>query len=334
MQLERGAVRPLLKTINSQRYKPGVSFLNYFDTALTLLLYSDEAAVEDPIHHLDSGATEDVLRALLAAQPLAESGAIRFFRYPPRINHPSRGHGFTNMEALRELPNSEEVVELMNEISNRNRDDGALSLQIFHARSSLGVSLGLSESNPGTFNMVVESAAEAALLPIGLYTAGRAATDIGGLNLSKLAALTVPQINPRGVWAVRRSSEEFAEWRAALGSALGDIEGIGADDERWHAEATDIIASALRPVQTRLNKIIASSPALEALRIGVTDLSYSAVGAATGALAGGSLVSGLTGAAGGKGAEVVVSYLRNLRKRREGKAVLDLVMSFYHNDLR
>jgi hypothetical protein len=58
-------------------------------------------------------------------------------------------------------------------------------------------------------------------------------------------------------------------------------------------------------------------------------MGYSVVGAATGALVGGNIVSGLLGAASGKSAEVMVSYLRSLRKRRQGKAVLDLIFSFY-----
>jgi hypothetical protein len=58
-------------------------------------------------------------------------------------------------------------------------------------------------------------------------------------------------------------------------------------------------------------------------------MGYAAIGAATGAAVGGSIVSGLVGAASGKGAEVIVSYLRGIKERREGKAVLDLIISFY-----
>lgn len=152
------------------------------------------------------------------------------------------------------------------------------------------------------------------------------------MNLSKLAALSVPRISPRGVYAVRRSSEEFAAWRAALGTALGDISSLSADETSWQAEAADAMTSALRPIQTRLEKAATSSAARRALRLGSANFAYSAVGALTGALAGGSIPSGLAGAAGGQGVELAVNYLRNLKRQREGKAELDLVMSFYGED--
>ena len=50
-QLEPGQARPLPKIVNSRR-KNDSSLVNYFDSALVLLLYSDEVAVEDPIPHL------------------------------------------------------------------------------------------------------------------------------------------------------------------------------------------------------------------------------------------------------------------------------------------
>ncbi len=104
---------------------------------------------------------------------------------------------------------------------------------------------------------------------------------------------------------------------------------MSSDDENWQSEAKQILTSELQPLRTKLDRIVQTSPALSAARSGAVNLAYSAVGAIAGAALSGDLTASLVGATGGKGAEVIVSYIRGLRKRREGKALLDLVLSFY-----
>jgi hypothetical protein len=328
-ELDTGVIRPLLKSINSNIHKSSLSYIN---TALSLLLYAEEVVIEDPIPNLGYRPDLDrkILSCLLQAQPLADANLIKFITYSPRLYHPSRAHAFTSnlIEILPELPDGLEIAKTMAQFEARTQDYD-LGVQIFAARSALGTSLGLAQENLKKFNVLIESAEEALLLPIGIYRATLAAADIQTTKLAKLAALNLPRLDGNAIWAVRKSSEEFAAWRAALGSAVHDIDLISSGEQRWQAEAKGVIAAELRPMQDKINRAVKKSPALSSLRIGAVDMGYSAVGAATGALMGGSIVTGLVGAASGKSAEVVVNYLRNLRERRQGRAVLDLIVSFY-----
>ena len=298
-----------------------------------MLLYADEAVIEDPIHHMGSNLISDVLDGLLRAQPFADAGLIRFVHYAHSFNHPSRTHGFTNdLEgALQELPEGIEIAEEIGRLTDRPRSYD-LGLQVFRAKSALGMSLELAKQNPGIFNMLIESAEEALLLPIGIHRAKLAAPELQALKLAKLAALNLPMLNVNGIWSVRKSSDEFARWRAALGEAVRDIDFISSDDPGWQSSAKSIISTELRPIQEELNKAVNRSSALTAMKVGISDLGYSAVGATAGALAGGKLTTGLIGAAATKGSQVLVNYLRGIQERREGKAVLDLVVSFYPED--
>jgi hypothetical protein len=155
------------------------------------------------------------------------------------------------------------------------------------------------------------------------------APDIQTLRLAKLSILALPTLDPKAVSSVRKSSEEFARWRAALGTAMHELDIMSSGDPRWQAEAKKIVAAELRPIQTEVNRAVKRSSALSAIRVGTIDMGYTAVGAVAGAASGASVTSSLIGAVSGKGAEVVINYLRTLKRQREGKAILDLVVSFY-----
>ena len=332
-KLEPGMIRPLLKTRNSNIYK--TSPVSYFNTALALLLYADEVMLEDPIHYMRApDLMPDVLNSLLRAQPLVDAGLINFIKYPYTLDHPSRAHAFTG-NLIEVLPSLPDGIELAKEMASLEARPHAYDLgqQIFSARTALGTSLGIAEQSPRTFSMLIESTEEALLLPIGIFRAKLLAPDVQTMKLAKLAALNLPVLDGNRIWAVRRSSEEFAKWRTALEVAMRYIDLMSSDDPRWQFEAKQVIASELRPIQQEIDRAVKVSPALTAMKVGAIDLGYSAVGAVTGALVGGSIASGRVGAVGGKGAEVVVKYLRSLKEQREGKAVLDLVVSFYPEDV-
>jgi hypothetical protein len=332
LQPKPGMLRPLAKRSTSNLYRANTN-LSYIDTALKLLLYSDEVAVEDPIHFLGGRGTKSMLTALLMAKPLADAGLVQFIRFPHTYEHPSRTHAFTGglTDMIQDLPDGEEIVqEILRFTAKQHGYD--LGAQVFAARWALGLSLLLAEESPGMFNMLLESTEETLLLPHGIFRAKQAAPDLRSLTLAKLAALNLPTLNAGSIWTVRRSSEEFAQWRTALAAAMRDIDIMSVDDEAWQSEAKNLVSAELRPIQEKLQKTVDRSPALSAMKVGVADLGYAAVGATSGALAGGKISTSLIGAVGAKGSQAIVNYLREVRTRRANKAVLDLVMSFYPDE--
>jgi hypothetical protein len=110
---------------------------------------------------------------------------------------------------------------------------------------------------------------------------------------------------------------------------MRDIDFMSSGDPTWQSAAKNIILSELRPIQAELDKAVRKSSALSAMKVGVAGLGYAAVGATAGALAGGRITTSLVGAAAGKGSETLVKYLRGIQAQRKGKAVLDLIVSFY-----
>ena len=296
-KLQPGVIRPFLKN-RSSNIKEMTSNLTYLETTLKLLLYADEVVIEDPIQYIGSGLVLDWLHS---AKPFADAGMIKFVHYPRIFNHPSRTHGFTNYldDALQELPDGIEIAEEIVRFTDRARSYD-LSQQIFRAKSSLGMSLEFSKQSPGTFNMLIESAEEALLLPIGIHRAKIDSPELQALRLSKLAALDLPMLNANGIWSVRESSEEFSRWRAALGEAMRDIDFMSSSDPTWQSKAKNLMLSELRPIQAELDKAVRKSSALSAMKVGVAGLGYAAVGATAGALAGGRITTSLVGAAAGR----------------------------------
>jgi hypothetical protein len=255
---------------------------------------------------------------------------IHFFRFSMKLHHPSKSYGMTSVdpEQLKVLPDGPDLIREMNRLSDISRPYN-MDLLIFQVKMALGISLVLAKDNPGRFNVLARSAEEAVLLPVGLYNAALSSSDTRNIYMARLAAMELPNLDGKSIWSVRRSSDEFGEWRQALGVAMREISAISSDDEAWQAEARGIFESELRTVRDRLNRTTQKSSALSAARIGTINMAYSAVGALTGFTLGGNIKTALAGAASAKGTEVAVSYLRSLKARRRDKAVLDLALAFH-----
>jgi hypothetical protein len=123
-KLEAGLTRPLLKRISSKIH--GVPLISYINTAISLLLYSEEAIVEDPIQNLDYSpdVARGILSSLLQAQPLTDAGLIKWMTYPPHLYHPSNTHSFFTQldEVLAELPDGLEIARAMNRLAEREHN--------------------------------------------------------------------------------------------------------------------------------------------------------------------------------------------------------------------
>lgn len=101
------------------------------------------------------------------------------------------------------------------------------------------------------------------------------------------------------------------------------------DNEQWSKEAAAIVHGELAPAAEKATKSIAKSSVLSALRSGFSSLALAGLGAATGAqLGGGRLVPALGGAATGKALETGKTYVQGSRQRKQGRAILDLVLFF------
>jgi hypothetical protein len=162
----------------------------------------------------------------------------------------------------------------------------------------------------------------------------RPVTDNRQVNLQKLAALHVPTITGiDNVVALRKSSEDFAEWRTRLGEALTYVGELREDDESVD-EAAEVVYAQLSDGLRQVEKGIKKSPALRAVRGGLTGFAVNGISAMTTERALGNPSVGLVaaasivGAAAGGILDSGLSYLQALQERRNGRLILDVSMMF------
>jgi hypothetical protein len=162
----------------------------------------------------------------------------------------------------------------------------------------------------------------------------RPVTDNRQVNLQKLAALHVPTITGiDNVVALRKSSEDFAEWRTRLGEALTYVGELREDDESVD-EAAEVVYAQLSDGLRQVEKGIKKSPAFRAVRGGLTGFAVNGISAMTTERALGNPSVGLVaaasivGAAAGGILDSGLSYLQALQERRNGRLILDVSMMF------
>jgi hypothetical protein len=336
-----GQLRPLVK-VTKANVERGLSIGSYLQTAGRLLLYSHQAAIEDPIRFWDwedPALVAETVGGLVRLRPLAEAGIVTFVRYAPFEFHPSRTQRFLPaIPSLDEAP--PDLVPYIEELERLSRlprprpysfpefPYGFRQL-MFGARLDLGLSLSLAEQQPGLINVLTPNVEEALLIPIAIRYAMQSSIDMREIHLAKLASLQLPNLDEEAVAAVRRSSDDFAEWRSRLTAALNEVQNIPSGADEWQRQARAILHSELAPVRERVQRTVRKSPALAAARSGLVNVSYSGVGALAGAAAGGRLGTALAGAFAGKFVETAALYVKQLKARRRAKAVLDVTMSFY-----
>jgi hypothetical protein len=327
--LPAGETRPLLARYNSDTWR-GLPSLAYVDSALSLLLYSHQVVLEDVLLPNLMAQRKDLRHALsklLLLQPFAKAGLVHFFSFDRKLRHPATTMHLTPLQEGNVPQDLAGLVEELTRLSKLSRGYNFTQF-MFSLRIDLGALLRYTQETPGKWHLVARSEDEALLLPIGLRTAALTTTDLRHLQLAKLCALDLPKLNVQSMWSVRRSSAEFAEWRASLGEALRQIEDFSSQKENWQQEARAILHAELAPVREKVATTARKSPALSTATSGLTTLSYSGIGALAGYALGGDPTASLAGAAAAKSAETIVSYLRALRERHHAKAVLDLTMSF------
>lgn len=197
--------------------------------------------------------------------------------------------------------------------SDHDDDDPRLGLQLWEALLN-------SEAGNGSVHLMDEEEREYISSPFASGEPGLVPTqaprllDLAELNPPSFASIEVPEIV-----ALRRSSEAYAEWRNALSTVHTSLMSL---DEGEESEARLIVADMLQP---RINALVAevkSSSLRERIKSSTRTLSFSAIGAGAGVVAGGNPASAITGAAVTGFVGAFYEYLASLKDRRSGKALL------------
>ena len=305
----------------------------YADRAINLLLYAKQIAMDDPMLYARRFASlAGALNALMKLKPFHAISCVSFIHYPAdRYRHPSQAHGlasFGSLEELAAIPGSDELFLEMSRLERLYPDSEVLRTEIFSARSDIGRTLRVAGLSAGSLSPLAVSSMQSVVLQAAILRARDTVLDRRLVQISKLAAVDLPKLNSRGVLEVRRSSQAFADWRGALDAAMERLGNLRDDDPAWQVLARQAMAEEIEPVLEEIRSELEKSSALTALRIGSKSLTYSAIGAATGAALGGNPLASAAGAGAGKVAEVVTEYIRATKRRRANGAMLDLAVTF------
>ena len=148
------------------------------------------------------------------------------------------------------------------------------------------------------------------------------------VGLQKLASLKVPKMKGdiSALVALRKSDADFAEWRTLLGEALTYVGELS--DEASLEEAAEIVYAQLSDGLSQVNKAVKKSPALQALKGGLSGLMVSSISAATTGVMTGNPWTALASGAAAKVADAGVTYVKALQARRKGRLILDVSMMF------
>jgi hypothetical protein len=321
--LGRGSLRPLL--IND-----GFNFTNfddYYSTAATMALYVDEVAVEYTF--AASPNFDLMLRYLLLMKPLAENGIIRFFE-PHTQMHDYFGFGETwdQFKSVLELETSEEARLI--EAADRFRSVGGIRLSAQTARYLVASQLMTKTAMPNKVNVLGRNEAEMVLFNAFARLSRVHPIDKRGYELAKLTGLRVPlySLNISELAILRNSESAFAECRESISRALENIESLPDGSEEWREQAREIAAGELIPLQKRIEQATRASSVLTEAKTGLNIISFSAIGAAAGMLAGGDFRSDFTGAAVAGVAQVASEYWKAVKERKELVAIKDLIIAF------
>jgi hypothetical protein len=151
------------------------------------------------------------------------------------------------------------------------------------------------------------------------------------LRLLNLSQLVMPGFatDIRSLVSVRRSEEEFAQFRHHLATALSQLDLRDGNDSVQLTAARKLIYAECEPIRARVNSVVKKSPALEALRVGSVGFGVSLLAAVGGFAAGGNLTSAATSAAVAKASDAALEYVRAYKRRKQAERVTDLVATFY-----
>jgi hypothetical protein len=155
-------------------------------------------------------------------------------------------------------------------------------------------------------------------------------TDNRQILLKNLAALEVPAMDGdiSSLVRLRESEASFADWRTHLGDALKYVGELG-DEDASIKEASDVVSAELKDGLAQITKAAKKSPAITAVKGGLTGLAITGVTAGTTGLITGSPWVGLASGAAGKVADGVVTYVKALKEQRKHRLLLDVAMYFH-----
>jgi hypothetical protein len=318
--------------------------------ALKLLLYAHEILLDKYDLFIDFSPLKNppdflavALQQIKAMRPFVEDGSIKFAPIVSIGVHPAYTGEYERvmMQAGEVLAQVEEerikldslIPDPWDDLSSkqwRELSDENKRQSIYRSRfGHISAACGLAASHRA--HTLARNPLDEEIIRAYLQ---RPVTDNRQVNMQKLAALHVPTISGiDNVVALRKSSEDFAEWRTRLGEALMYVSELGEDDESVD-KAAEVVYAQLSDGLRRVEKGIKKSPALRAVRGGLAGFAINGISAMTTELLLGNPSIGLVAAASaaGAGAGMVLdsghSYLKTLQERRNGRLILDVSMMF------
>jgi hypothetical protein len=157
------------------------------------------------------------------------------------------------------------------------------------------------------------------------------------IGISNFAMLPVPILVPpsKTILSVRTSTA-FIEFRDNLRRALRMVDNIPSTNDHWLEMARSIVKDELAAGRARLEREIRQSRPLNQLKRAASGLAFTALGAATGAVAsGGEPLPSMVGSATAALSAGIASYIAKLPQAQRQRAVLDCYLMFdpQRNDL-
>jgi hypothetical protein len=332
----KGTLRPMISNSVADAMLTGDRH-EYLTLLPTLALYSHEILVGLPrVFYSDFQKVDDlkeladVLSRILAIKPLFDIGAAQFFfdSGESKNSHPSRA--LLRLSAVEESEDPE-VVEAFSKLATymSTMDPRTAQRLFFSANNDVSYDIRTATNAPGYFNILKHGYVQSLHLDLLLALSGLT-KDRGSQNLNKLLAVEVPGISGMAeqIASLRLRSDEFAEWRSRLGSALLLIDDIDESNDGWASDARATLADELSPITERLKKATKRSPAMEAATSGMRTFSLAGVGTVATGLLGGPIALPAASLATAKAVEAVATYVAVRKKHRANKAVLDVLLAF------
>jgi hypothetical protein len=335
-EVSTGMLRPIVVNNNLE---PSDSYVYGRRTdGLRLLLYAHEVVLDrerdffEPFDRYyyggdaDSLATE--LKQIARMRPLVENGSIRF----AVTNWQGRTWRDPELEKrfleVPEIRSAARELQARYRISSYGSEDDVLSGIAWSASGGIKYACRLAEMRFG--QTLARTSLDQAMIRLFIQ---RRMIDKRQIALQKLATLKVPTMTGDigTLVKLRQSDADFAEWRTRLGEALTYVGELGEGEESL-AEASGVVYRELADGLSQVNKAVKKSPALQAVKAGLTGLAISGItGTTAEVITNDPLVALAVGAAGGSAGmflEAGRSYVKALQARRKGRLIMDVSMLF------
>ncbi|MFD6735798.1 hypothetical protein ACFWDZ_32345, partial [Micromonospora aurantiaca] len=250
------------------------------NAALVTLLYAHEIVLDPPTEIVaspDKHLRYAALRWLMEAKPLFDRGIIHFAPVTSLKTHPS-GRTSQYRELVDHLV-QERHPEIEGWLRYALQRSGVTEQEVFEAsRYHLIDELVVdalsftrySKSWPGRIHRLLRSKAEEAIAAAAIgYSQGQPRNS-REVRLGRLLEVGLPGFAPsaRALVTIRQNDEAFAEWRHFLSGALNSITISDPTSPEQLRIAREVMYGEMEPIQQRVRKATAKSPALQALKSG------------------------------------------------------------------